>query len=136
MTTVSSIASRPLSRPTSKRVAGAKQPIDSRLRASRVLNPHDSARVAVANVNHPGKARAVDATKYHAMRRAILQALPAQAPGLTLAELTEAVVPQLSQALFPCGLHAGWWLKTVQLDLEAKRVIVRDRGTPLRLWRV
>ena len=38
-------------------------------------------------------------------------------------------------AQFPGGAHAGWWLKTVQLDLEAKRIIVREKTTPLRLHR-
>lgn len=66
------------------------------------------------------------------MRRAVLKVLPASQPGLTLAGLSAAVLPLLPEALFPCGLHAGWWLKTVQLDLEAKHAIVRDKSVPLR----
>ncbi len=31
------------------------------------------------------------------------------------------------------GARAGWWAKTVQLDLEAKGVIARGRTRPLRL---
>lgn len=119
-----------------RRVARIGKSLSVEQRSSSEVNPRDGARIAVENINHPHKTRAVDARKYHAMRRAILYALPAQAPGLTLTELAAAVVPQLPEALFPCGLHAGWWLKTVQLDLEAKRVIVRDRSTPLRLRRV
>jgi Family of unknown function (DUF6958) len=46
-----------------------------------------------------------------------------------------AVLPHLSATLFPDGAHAGWWLKTVQLDLEAKGVIAREKTTPLRLHR-
>ena len=31
-------------------------------------------------------------------------------------------------------MKAGWWMKGVQLDLEAKGLMVRDGGKPLR-WR-
>jgi hypothetical protein len=37
--------------------------------------------------------------------------------------------------LFPGGEKAGWWVKAVQLDLEAKRVIART-PSPVRLYRV
>ncbi|MGZ2380875.1 DUF6958 family protein [Rhizobium brockwellii] len=30
---------------------------------------------------------------------------------------------------------AGWWLKAVQLDLEAKRIIQRGPGKPVRLFK-
>jgi hypothetical protein len=90
-----------------------------------------SARVAVENINHPGKSRLVDAAKYRAMRRAILTILPRRAPGRTLADASVAVLPHLPATLFPSGAHAGWWLKTVQLDLEAKALIARERTTPL-----
>lgn len=72
---------------------------------------------------------------YTAMRRAMLQALPKSEPGVTLAELREALLPKLPAALFPGGAKAGWWLKTVQLDLEAKGVAVRTKSSPLRLHR-
>lgn len=78
-----------------------------------------TARTVVENINHPGKSRAVDARKYQAMRRALLKVLPSRTPGLTLADTLTAVLPHLPAALFPGGAHAGWWLKTVQLDLEA-----------------
>jgi hypothetical protein len=36
---------------------------------------------------------------------------------------------------FPGGAKAGWWVKCVQLDLEAKSVIERNLSSkPLR-WR-
>jgi hypothetical protein len=41
----------------------------------------------------------------------------------------------LPEDLFPGGAKAGWWVKCVQLDLEAKGLVVRDRAAkPLR-WR-
>jgi hypothetical protein len=42
----------------------------------------------------------------------------------------------LPQELYPDGAKAGWWAKTVQLYLEAKGVIERERVRPLRLHRV
>jgi hypothetical protein len=47
----------------------------------------------------------------------------------------QALLPHLPAALFPAGATAGWWLKAVQLDLEAKGVIERVAGKPLRLFK-
>jgi hypothetical protein len=57
------------------------------------------------------------------MKRAVMAVLPASRPGLTVAELRAAILPHLSEDLFPGGAKAGWWLKAVQLDLEAKGAI-------------
>jgi hypothetical protein len=84
-------------------------------------------------VNHPGDVRRVDAAMYAAMKRALVAVLPSAPPGLTLDEARARVVSRLPSALFPKGAKAGWWFKTVQLDLEAKGVLSRSRGTPLRL---
>jgi hypothetical protein len=73
---------------------------------------------------------------YQAMRQALLKALPAQAPGLTQEEMVEAVKIYLPADLFPGGAKAGWWAKTIQLDLEAKKVIVREASKPLRWHRL
>ena len=94
------------------------------------------ARLAVENVNHPGKSRLVDAAKYRAMRRALLKVLPSRPPGVTLADTLSSVLPLLPAGLFPDGAHAGWWFKTVQLDLEAKNIVGRERTSPLRLHRL
>ena len=92
-------------------------------------------KIEVRNVNHPGHTRRVDAAMYEAMKQALLGALPARAPGLTLAQLRERVLPVLPEALYPGGAKAGWWIKAVQLDLEAKGELARERCTPLRLHR-
>jgi hypothetical protein len=92
-------------------------------------------RVAIENVNHPGKTTVVDAAKYHAMRGALLAVLPDTAPGVTEAAFREAVLAHLPDDVFPGGATAGWWAKAVQLDLEAKGVIARERTTPLRWHR-
>lgn len=95
-----------------------------------------SDKVEVENPNSPGRLTRVDAAKYRAMKAALLAVLPAQAPGLTVAAAKAALLPQLPDDLFPGGDKAGWWLKCVQLDLEAKRVIVRAAGSPVRLYRL
>ena len=64
-----------------------------------------------------------------------LEGAAGASPGLTLADAVSAVLPHLPTALFPGGAHAGWWFKTVQLDLEAKHEIVRERTSPLRVHR-
>ena len=92
--------------------------------------------VVVENVVRPGTSRSVAAGKYGAMRQVLLRVLPQHAPGMTLADALAAVLPLLPQALFPEGAAAGWWFKTVQLDLEAKRQIVRGRTSPIRLYRI
>lgn len=88
-------------------------------------------RVVVQNVNVPGYTTTVDAAKYGAMRAALLQVVPASG-GLTQAEMFDAVKPRLPDALFPGGAKSEWWTKCVQLDLEAKKLLVRDGGKPLR----
>jgi len=92
--------------------------------------------VVVENVLHPGRTYHVGAAKYAAMRAAMLRVLPADGPGLTPAEVVAAVRPHLPQDLFPGGRTAGWWVKTVQLDLEAKGLIRRADRPPVRLWRI
>lgn len=92
-------------------------------------------KIEVQNVLQPGKTYRVDADKFNAMKEAVLKALPKGAPGLTVTDLRAALDPHLSQAHFPGGEKAGWWLKSVQLDQEAKGVIARADSKPLRLFR-
>jgi hypothetical protein len=92
-------------------------------------------KIEVENVNHPGQAKSVDASMYLAMKRAFLKILPKKSPGMAPAEIQERVIAELPEKLFPGGAKAGWWAKTVQLDLEAKGVIAREKTKPLRLHR-
>lgn len=89
-------------------------------------------KIAVQNVLRPGKTYSVDAAKFNAMAAAVLRVLPGP-PGMSVAELGKAVLAHLPQDLFPGGEKAGWWLKSAQLDLEARGLIRRDGSTPLRL---
>ena len=113
----------------------AKRLLASQRQSRRSNNTGGKARVVVENVNHPGRSRAVDAANYQAMRRTLLKVLPPRSPGFTLAEVFRAVLPHLPAHLFPSGAKAGWWMKTVQLDLEAKGIIMREKTKPLRLHR-
>jgi len=93
-------------------------------------------KIEIENVNKPGKSERVDRAKYQAMRKALLAALPDEAPGLTVPDAKEALLPLLPDELFPQGATAGWWLKAVQLDLEAKGVIRRAPRKPVHLYRL
>ncbi len=93
-------------------------------------------KTTVENVGQPGKTYRVDAAKYDDMRKAVLTVTPTEAPGLTPAQIIQAVKPHLSATLFPGGETAGWWVKCVQLDLEAKGILKRAPKSPVRLHRV
>jgi hypothetical protein len=95
----------------------------------------DTDRVTIENVNHPGRATSVDAGMYGAMRDALLEVLPIETPGMTAVQMRDAVLLCLTDDLFPGGAKAGWWSKTVQLDLEAKGLIAREPSRPLRWHR-
>jgi len=93
-----------------------------------------AATIEVENVVSSGSRRRVDAGKYEAMKAAMLKVLPDAAPGMTVAQVKAAALPHLPQDLFPGGDKAGWWIKCVQLDLEAKGVLRRSEK-PVRLYR-
>ena len=93
-------------------------------------------KIEIENVLSPKHIVRVDADKYEAMKKAFLKVLPKKPPGLTAAEIRAAILPHLPEDLFPGGAKAGWWMKAVQLDLEAKRVIARAPTAPVRLHRL
>lgn len=90
-------------------------------------------KIAVQNVNVPGSVTNVDAIKYALMKTALLKALPKKPPGLTQSEMIAGAKNHLPETEFPGGEKAGWWVKCVQLDLEAKGEVIRDKSAkPLR----
>lgn len=93
-------------------------------------------KIEIENINTPGRTERVDRAKYLAMRQALLAVLPMQAPGLKVSDAKQALLPLLPADLFPQGKTAGWWLKAVQLDLEAKGVIERAPVKPVHLYRL
>lgn len=97
--------------------------------------PDLNEKIEIESITSPGRVVRVNRAKYMAMRDALLPVLPAEAPGITVSEAKVALLPNLPQDLFPDGEKAGWWLKAVQLDLEAKGVIERGGKGPVRLFR-
>lgn len=97
--------------------------------------PMPDDRIEIENVTSPGRTERVNRAKYEAMREALLAVLPEVAPGLKVPDAKAALLPLLPDALFPGGDTAGWWLKAVQLDLEAKGVIQRAATKPVQLFR-
>ena len=92
-------------------------------------------KIEVQNFTSPSHIQRVDRTKYMAMRAALWAVLPDQPPGLAVAKAKDALLPHLPQDLFPEGQTAGWWLKCVQLDLEAKGALRRAEKPPVQLYR-
>ncbi|MDP3739000.1 MAG: hypothetical protein Q8R02_16520 [Hyphomonadaceae bacterium] len=88
--------------------------------------------ILTLNVNAPGKTYPRDAVKYAAARKAFLGFLPKTGPGMTQTEMFEG----MRKALPEFGSTSGWWMKTVQLDAEARGDVIRDGGKPLRWKRV
>ena len=98
--------------------------------------PAAAERITVHTVDQPGYTHDVDAVRYRAMHRVLLQVLPTRAPGLTQSEMWTAAAAHAPKDLFPDRGKIAWWAKTVQLDQEAKGAIVREAVKPLRWHRV
>jgi hypothetical protein len=75
--------------------------------------------------------------KYDAVRKAILEVVPKEEPGLPFKELSGQVRSSLpKQALADLG-SVSWYTTTVKLDLEARGEIARVKGArPQRLVRL
>ena len=97
--------------------------------------PDKSDKIEVLSVTTPGHVVRLDRAMFEAMREALLAVLPAEAPGPTVAQAKQKLLPLLPQDLYPGGAKAGWWLKAVQLDQEARGVVKRAAGSPFRLYR-
>jgi hypothetical protein len=110
--------------PTAKKPTARKKPAMGRVQ------------VVVQNVNVPGYTHRVDAVMYGAMRKAMLKMLPRKAPGMTQAEMWHGLAAFVPYKLFPDAGKIGWWMKTVQLDLEAKKIVLREATKPIRWHRL
>ncbi len=97
--------------------------------------PDPDDKITIQSTTSPHHAEHVNRAKYMAMREALLSILTPQPPGNTLAEALDALLPHLNHDRFPDGAKAPWWLKAVQLDLEAKSLIPRGPKSPVRLFK-
>ena len=86
----------------------------------------------------PGKqSTRIEKWKYDAVRRAILEAVPAAGEGVAFRELPDRVEPLLTDSEKAELGSIGWYTTTVKLDLEVKGEIKRVSGaSPQRLVRV
>jgi hypothetical protein len=103
------------------------------LRGAEIVPAAKRKMIDIENVIRPGHVYQVDAEKYEAMKAAFLKIVPKAVPGATPAEILKRVVAHLPERLYPGGATAGWWMKAVQLDLEAKGIIEREAKPPVRL---
>lgn len=90
--------------------------------------------IDVENFDCPGQVARFSATSYHAMRAAYLGVLSFTEPGQTRTEILAAVKTRRRADLSPVGKTSGECAKTVQLNLEAKGLVIRANTKPLR-WR-
>ena len=78
----------------------------------------------------------IDRRKYEGMKRAILKVTPRRAPGVRFTELRQLVRAHLPETVYTPDVSISWYLTTVKLDLEARRLIARVPGSgPQRLVR-
>lgn len=110
--------------------AKTKQRGKGTFRAPKTTGP----KIAVRTPNVPDYTGQVDAGKYAAMKTVLLRVMPARSPGITQAEMMAALKKAAPKATFP-GTTYMWWGKCVQLDLEARGLLVREASKPLRWHR-
>ncbi|KPP87097.1 MAG: hypothetical protein HLUCCA08_04030 [Rhodobacteraceae bacterium HLUCCA08] len=82
-----------------------------------------------------GKAWRVNRARFEDMAQALMAVLPDGPPGMTVPEAKAALLPRRDPAVFAGGDKAGWWLKAVQPDHEARGLIARADTLPVRLYR-
>jgi hypothetical protein len=87
--------------------------------------------IEIQNVNTPDKTSRVNAAKYTAMKTAMMQVFQHSPAPQTAAQIKDQAKRHLPDDLFPQGATAGWWVKAVQLDLEAKGILQRHATKPL-----
>lgn len=88
--------------------------------------------IEVFNINKPGQSSFVRKDKYEEVKRVLRALMPDTSPGLTQDEMAILVIQNVSGTVFEDNTKAGWWMKTVQLDLEARQVMIREKTSPLR----
>jgi hypothetical protein len=103
--------------------------------SSSAASSDEAETVLVANPNIPGRIVRVDARNYRSMRETLLAVLPAEGPGLTQPEMISRCTREADRHVFADPGKVGWWVKCVQLDLEAKALVANDHAVPYPRWR-
>ena len=91
-----------------------------------------SQKIEIENVMNPGHIVRVDADKYERHEAGVSEDTSKDVTRPDRGGSRGGHTPHLPEDLFPQGAKAGWWKKAVQLDLEAKGVIAREKTKPLR----
>lgn len=77
------------------------------------------------NVNEGVGGTRCDASKYEAVRHALLKAVPESDEGIHSKDLPMAVKAHLPTGEIPGGGNISWYTTVVKLDLEARGLIER-----------
>lgn len=64
---------------------------------------------------------------YEAYRTALLEVIPANEEGVYYSDLTKLVEPFVPAEIY-ANTSPGWWVTSVKLDLEARKIIERVEG--------
>jgi hypothetical protein len=88
--------------------------------------------IEVFNINKPGQSSFVRKDKYEEVKRVLKALMPDTSPGLTQDEMARLVVENVSGSVFEDRNKGGWWMKAVQLDLEARNKRIRQMLEELR----
>lgn len=85
----------------------------------------------------PNKANTtVNKANHDACRAALLDIIPRSSEGVLFGDLADLVTPKLPPKVAQ-STKPLWWVTTVKLDLEARKIIERiPRASPQRLRRV
>ena len=92
--------------------------------------------VKVRAINAPKHAREVDAAKYAPMKRVVLRVFRESDEGLTQRRMFAAIKARIDRSKYRTDGVMRWWAKSVQLDLEARGELVRERGRRPFVWRL
>ncbi|MEM7793188.1 MAG: hypothetical protein AAF579_01885 [Cyanobacteria bacterium P01_C01_bin.118] len=97
------------------------------------MEPCDEKKIEIENINCPGQTTNVNAEKYGAMKNVLLKVIPSATPGLTYSEMKKAFFPTCQKNYGQGELNLAGGAR--QLDLEAKRLIVRTNSKPLTWYK-
>ena len=96
--------------------------------------PSKKEKIEVFNINNPGKSSFVQKDRYEEVKRILKEFMPNKSPGMNQDEMAILVIEKVSGTIFDNKTKAGWWMKTVQLDLEARKVMFREKTKPIRWY--
>lgn len=117
-------------------MAKRKPPAASR-RGSRTRPPAARRTLAIKNVNVPNTRTRINKEKYDLIRQALLAVVPRSREGVLFRDLPGLVESYLERISKDWQGSINWYVTTVKLDLEARNLLARLKGSsPQRIRRV